>query len=68
MADDMSTSGVYGFIKDGVEKLGHNHYDSYLEGLGISIVKFIRETSKEEMEQIFEKIIIVDNNIEATEE
>lgn len=64
----MSTSGVYGFIKNGVEKIGYNHCDSYLYDLGIKIVKFINETTKEEMEEIFQKIILVDNNTEATDE
>ncbi|MVX64893.1 hypothetical protein GKZ28_14440 [Clostridium chromiireducens] len=64
----MSTTGVYGFIKNGVEKIGYNHCDSYLYDLGANIAKFINETTKEEMEEIFEKIILVDDSIEATEE
>lgn len=64
----MSTSGAYGFIKNGVEKIGYNQYDSYIDDLGIKIVKFINETTKEEMEQIFDKIILVDDKNDATDE
>jgi hypothetical protein len=61
-------AGVYGFIKNGVKKIGYKHCDSYIEVLGIKIAKFINETTKEEMEEIFEKIILVDNSTEATDE
>lgn len=64
----MSTAGVYGFIKNGVEKIGYSNCDSYPDWLGVKIVKFINETTKEEMEQIFEKIILVDESMIATEE
>lgn len=64
----MSTRGVYGFIKNGVEKIGYNHCDSYICELGANIAKFISETTKEEMKEIFEKIILVDDNTEVTDE
>ena len=61
-------AGVYGFIKNGVKKIGYKHCDAYLYDLGANIAKFINETTKEEMEEIFEKIILVDNSTEATDE
>ena len=58
----MSTRGAYGFHKDGVDKITYNHYDSYPEGLGAEIVKFCRTTSKEEMNEVFDHIILVDRS------
>lgn len=55
----MGTRGIYGFHKNNVDKLTYKHYDSYFEGLGDKIVDFIRNTSIEEMEQIFSKITLV---------
>lgn len=64
----MSTRGVYGFYKNGEYKITYNHSDSYPEGLGEDVVKFIRETSIEEMNKIFDKIILVDEDFPATQE
>lgn len=55
----MSTRGAYGFIKHKEAKVSYNHFDSYLEGLGNKMVDFIRNTSKEELNDIFDKIILV---------
>ena len=32
----MSTRGAYGFIKNKEIKASYNHFDSYLEGLGVN--------------------------------
>lgn len=55
----MSTRGCYGFYKNKIDKLTYNHFDSYFEGLGNNIVQFIRNTSIEQMNKIFEKIELV---------
>jgi len=46
----MGTRGTVGFRIDGEDKLTYNHYDSYPEGLGVDVVKFINEIND------FEKI------------
>lgn len=56
----MSTRGAYGFIKNKEIKASYNHFDSYLEGLGVNMVDFIRTTNKEELNKIFDKIILVE--------
>ena len=38
----MGTRGLYGFRKNGVDKVTYNHYDSYPEYLGRNILEFIR--------------------------
>jgi len=64
----MGTRGIYGFYKDGVDKLTYNHLDSYPSCLGASIVDFIKTTSIDELNQIFDKITLVDGNSKPTEE
>lgn len=41
----MGTRGYLGFIVDGKLKGQYNHYDSYFEGLGKSVVEYIRGIS-----------------------
>jgi hypothetical protein len=62
----IGTKGCYGFHRDGVDKLTYNHFDSYPEGLGADIVEFVRQTSVEEMNQIFDRIQMVDEDKMAT--
>ncbi|HBD95376.1 MAG TPA: hypothetical protein DC057_14505 [Spirochaetia bacterium] len=64
----MGTRGVYGFYKDNVDKLTYNHSDSYPSWLGKEIVNFVKSTSIEELNQIFDKIILVDEDDEPTAE
>ena len=64
----MSTRGAYGFIKNGEMKITYNHYDSYLSGLGFDIMKFIAETTNEELNKIFDNLIMVRENEVPTQE
>jgi len=58
----MGTRGAYGFHKGGVDKITYNHWDSYPDGLGDEIAKFIKKTTIKQMNEIFEKIILVDEH------
>ena len=64
----MGTRGCYGFRKNGIDKLTYNHYDSYPDWLGRNIVKFCKNTSIKEMNEIFDKLILVDENSKPTAE
>lgn len=64
----MGTRGIYGFYKDGVDKVTYNHFDSYPEELGNNIIDFIKTTSIEEMNEIFKKITLVEQDNIATDE
>ena len=64
----MSTRGIYGFRKNEVDKLTYNHYDSYPEGLGRKVIEFIGNHTIEELNKIYDKIIMVDNESTPTEE
>ena len=56
----MSTRGLWGFRKDGKDKLTYNHSDSYPTGLGESVKKFIANHSTEELAKIADEIVLVD--------
>ena len=45
----MGTRGIYGFIIGGAEKIGYNHFDSYPDGLGVSILQELRTGDLEEI-------------------
>jgi len=64
----MSTRGCYGFRKNGIDKLTYNHYDSYPSGLGRIILEFCKETSLDEMNEIYDKLILVDGGVKPTKE
>ena len=62
----MGTRGLMGFRKNGQDKTSYNHYDSYPDGLGDSVIQFCRETSIEEINTIFDKIVLVDEEVMPT--
>lgn len=43
----MGTRGVFGFRLSGKEYVVYNHYDSYPDGLGVEVIKFIRSVNVE---------------------
>jgi hypothetical protein len=64
----MSSNGVYGFYKNGVNKLTYNHSGSYYDELGVEIVNFLKESNIKELNDIFERIILVDEDSVPTSE
>lgn len=62
----MGTRGCYGFRKNGVDKLTYNHWDSYPDCLGESVVEFCKSTSIAEMNEIFDRIIMVEEGSKPT--
>lgn len=54
----MGTRGCYGFRKNGMDKLTYNHFDSYPDCLGHTMVKFCKATSISELNEIFDKLIL----------
>jgi hypothetical protein len=38
----MSTRGFVGFVVDGTEKIAYNHSDSYPDGLGLDVLRWLR--------------------------
>lgn len=64
----MSTSGLYGIRKNGVDKCTYNHCDSYPNWLGKGIATFCANNSIEDLERFFDNIVLVDENSEPTNE
>lgn len=64
----MSTRGLYGFRKNGQDKLTYNHWDSYPDCLGKTIVEFCKQTSIAEMNKIFDQIILVNEGSKPTKQ
>ncbi len=56
----MGTRAIYGFKKDNKYKVTYSNWDGGYEDLGQSIVNFINTTSLKELNDIFEKIILVE--------
>lgn len=62
----MGTRGCYGFRKNGIDKLTYNHFDSYPDYLGKIMVKFCKETSLDEMNAIYDRLILVNEDNKPT--
>ena len=62
----MSTRGCYGFRKNGIDKLTYNHCDSYPDCLGKTMMEFCKKTSIKEMNEIFDRIILVSERSKPT--
>lgn len=62
----MGTRGCYGFRKNGMDKLTYNHYDSYPDYLGKIMATFCKETSLDEMNEIYDRLILVNENDKPT--
>jgi len=64
----MGTRGVYGFRKNGVDKLTYNHFDSYPDWLGEKVIEFLEGKSISRLHEIFDQIEMVDESGHATAE
>ena len=63
----MGTRGCIGFRYKNKDYLTYNHYDSYPDGIGVSILKEISEVKDWNLvKKIVEKLIIVDDNMTPT--
>lgn len=47
----MGTRGIMGFVVDGQEKLTYNHYDSYPDGLGLDVLRWLRGLNEDTLPQ-----------------
>lgn len=64
----MPTKGLFGFRRNGTEKLTYNHRESYPQGLGRKVVDFCRNLSVQELNNLFDELIIVDDEDPITAE
>ena len=65
----MGTRGIYGFERDAQLKISYNHYDSYPTGsLAQKVITFILSTTDKEMNEIFDRIILIRSDEETPPE
>lgn len=64
----MGTRGLYGMRKNGIDKTTYNHFDSYPDWLGVNVLEFCKCTSIDEMHEIYDKMVMVDEEFEPTRE
>ena len=58
----MGTRGIYGFKKNNEYKVTYSHCDSYPSWLGKKIVEYIKSHSIEEMNEVYERIILIEED------
>lgn len=64
----MSTRGIYGFRKNGTDKLTYNHSDSYPDWLGAKMVEFCAATGIAELNGVYDRIELVNEDEQPTPE
>jgi hypothetical protein len=64
----MGTRGIYGFRKNNEDKLTYNHFDSYPDYLGIAVVDFCKTTNLQKLNDIYDRIVLIDSNKKPTAE
>ena len=55
----MSTRGLYGFRKNGIDKCTYNHSDSYPEWLGREVLEFCATNNIDKLSRLFDNIEMV---------
>src|SRR3989337_2452578 len=55
----MGTRGLMGFYKNGITKATYNHFDSYPSGLGNDVLEALRGRNIEDLNRVFENLIMV---------
>jgi hypothetical protein len=64
----MGTRGFIGFVIDGTEKIAYNHWDSYPSGLGLDVLKWLRDTDQSTLHDRVLALRVVDENAPPTAE
>lgn len=63
----MGTRGIYGLRKNKKDKTSYNHYDSYPSCLGEQMFGYIKKHSIEEMNDLYDRLMLVDENKKISE-
>ena len=63
----MGTRGIYGLRKNKKDKTSYNHFDSYPAGLGELMFEYIKRHSIEEMNALYDRIMLVDDSKKISE-
>lgn len=57
----MSTRGAIGFRFNGTDKIAYNRWDSYPDGLGMSLIEWLKDKTIDELKDECEDIVLVDD-------
>ena len=63
----MGTRGIFGLRKNGKDKCSYNHWDSYPSCLGETMVEYIQTHTLEEMNNLYDKLIMVDEDFRTSQ-
>lgn len=63
----MARSGIYGFRKNGVDKITYNRLYSEPNGLGTDFIEFLLSCTKEQLDKLYNNIVLVDRTVAPTE-
>lgn len=63
----MGTRGLFGLRKNNIDKCSYNHYDSYPSWLGEEMIEYIQTHSIDEMNNLYDKLIMVDEDFRTSE-
>lgn len=56
----MGTRGFVGFVVDGIEKISYNHFDSYPGGLGVEVLRWLRDADLADVTERVRQLRVVD--------
>lgn len=64
----MARTGIYGFRKNGEDKLTYNRLYSEPSGLGINFINFLLSCTREQLSKLYDNIVLIDKTVKPTEE
>jgi len=64
----MGTRGSWGLRCKGTDKLTYNHFDSYPDGLGATVIRAVCNYTDQELAQTFDRLIVIDGETPPTAE
>jgi len=64
----MTKKGLFGFQKNGVRKVTYSHRDSHLKGLGRKVVRLCRNYSLDQLNKLYDELILVEEDDNMTED
>lgn len=64
----MGTRGAFGFIINEQEKIAYNHFDSYPEGKGVEVLRWLREADLDDVRKRVADLLVVDPDSSPTPE
>lgn len=60
----MGTRGITGFVVDDEEKIGYQQYDSYPDGVGLTVLQFLRDVDHDWMLEAARNLSVVSQDID----